>query len=219
MCNKFKALSIFNCQVGDLHVALWSAYFPSAPVINPIRSTSSNCPPTITSYPPPTVHSHLLNPDALGRGERRTRELCLLGSLQSSVMTVFMSWQTAVYSPLGYYTSTFLKCLSGSKTVCMLVTPVIVWFLLLAWKLWKLHVSLKQPIQPGIVSSKNCKIECIAPFLCDRKELLAIYFEEQLISYFCSKALIIFKPINIYSLKKSFNGNILVSLFIETCFK
>ena len=39
------------------------------------------------------------------------------------VMTIFMSPQTALDSSLGNYTSASLKCLSGSETVCMLVTP------------------------------------------------------------------------------------------------
>lgn len=147
MCNKFKALGIFNCQVGDLEVALWSVNFLSAPVINPICSTSNNCPNNLSSNRNFLPSSHRAFTPAeprctWQREKNSTWELCLLRSLISPVMTVFMSWQTAVYSPLGYYTSTFLKCLSGSKTICMLVTPVIVWFLLIAWKLWKLHVSL-----------------------------------------------------------------------------
>lgn len=118
------------------------------------------------------------------------------------------------FFPFGLLHFYLFRCLSGSKTICVLVTPVIVWFLLLAWKLWKRHVSLSNSIySKGLCQVKVVKPNAFPLFLCDRKELLAIYFEEQLTAYSCSKVLIIFKPINIYSLKKSFNGDILVSLF------
>lgn len=73
-----KVLSgVLNYHMKELQVVLWSTHCPSALIVTPISFTSSNFPPSITSFPPPTMQSHLLKSEVLGREEETTPGNCV----------------------------------------------------------------------------------------------------------------------------------------------